>query len=62
MYTRATVAIHRMRINFLLVLSTTSIESIYQFGDLKSHIIIEDINGLIMCSNVSKFSDYAKKS
>ena len=57
-HVHATVAIQRMRINFRLVLSTISIV-VSKFGDLKSHIIIEDINGLIMCSNVSKFSDYS---
>ena len=54
------VVIHRTRINVRLVPSTISIESISIWRSQKSYII-EDINGLIMCSNVPKLSDYAKK-
>ena len=59
-HVHAMVVIHRTRINVRLVPSTISIESISIWRSQKSYII-EDINGLIMCSNVPKLSDYAKK-
>ena len=54
------VVIHRTRINVRLVLS--EINGKYLNLLSQTAYIIEDINRLIMCSNVPKLSDYAKKN